>query len=732
MVDINAKKWLNDNQLSYDIWDKKYRFNQESFDSWLNRVSGNNEKIKQLIYDKKFIFGGRTLSNRGTGLASLNNCYSSGYVEDDLNDIMQVNKNIALTFKAEGGQGLSLSKIRPKGTLIKKRFESEGIIPFMEMFNKTTESIMQGSSRRGALMMSLDIWHKEAEDFIKIKSDLGKINKANLSLEIDDEFMEIIQKYYDGKIPEDYCCIIKRIYSGQEITYPVYPIKLYKMLCEHACKYAEPGILYTNKLRNYNLMEYVEDFQIETTNPCGEQPLPKHGACGLCSINLSEYVINPFTKDADIDFKTLENDIFYIIEAMDDIIDENLQYHALQEQKDVATKFRNLGVGIMGVHDMLIKLGVKYSSKIGRGIVKNVISDILEISILSSSKLASIRGKFPGYDDKILESEIFKSLFFEEKEIEFIKKHGLRNSTLLSIAPTGSIGTMLNVSTGIEPWFSMSYIRNTKSLGKKEDSYEVFAPIALQAKKYGYEDLLETSNDIHWLDHLLMQSAAQKYIDTAISKTINMPKDTTAGDIELVFLHAWKKGLKGCTIYVDGSRDPILTTSKEKPKEIQKTSAPKRPKKLKANFYPVKVKGESFVIMIGLLDEKPYEIFAFKDNNNLDCKEHNGYIIKKAKNHYSFESECCIIPKIEVDAIEARTSIYLSMLLRHGVNINYIIKTAKKVNPGIVSFTSAICRILSKYAEIEHSNDLCPDCGSNLIRQGGCIECANCGYSKCG
>lgn len=269
MIDQKAFEWLGKNQLSYDIWNKKYRYNQESFDSWLNRVSGGNEKIKQLIYDKKFIFGGRTLSNRGTGLASLNNCYSSGYVEDDLDDIMQVNKNIALTFKAEGGQGLSLSKIRPKGTLIKGRFESEGIIPFMEMFNKTTESIMQGSSRRGALMMSLDIWHKEAEDFIKIKSDLGKINKANLSLEIDDEFMDIVQKYYDGRIPEDYCCMVKRKYSDQEITYPVYPIKLYKLMCEHACKYAEPGILYTNRLRNYNLMEKVDSFQIETTNPCG-------------------------------------------------------------------------------------------------------------------------------------------------------------------------------------------------------------------------------------------------------------------------------------------------------------------------------------------------------------------------------------------------------------------------------------------------------------------------------
>lgn len=271
-VDKKAFEWLNGNQLSYDIWNKKYRFNNESFDEWLDRISAKNKKIRQLILDKKFLFGGRTLSNRGTGLASLNNCYSSGYVEDTLEDIMQVNKNIALTFKAEGGQGLSLSKIRPKGASIKGRFESEGIIPFMDMFNKTTESIMQGSSRRGALMMSLDIWHKEAESFIKIKSDLNKINKANLSLEIDDNFMRFIRGYYNGDISEDrVVTIYKVLKNGEAIEYEVKPVKLYKLLCEHACKYAEPGVLFTDKLRNYNLMEYVSDFQIETTNPCKKE-----------------------------------------------------------------------------------------------------------------------------------------------------------------------------------------------------------------------------------------------------------------------------------------------------------------------------------------------------------------------------------------------------------------------------------------------------------------------------
>ena len=270
MIEQEAFEWLDKNQLSYDIWDKKYRYNNESFQDWLNRVSAFNEDIKKLIYNKKFLFGGRTLANRGTNRGSYSNCYSSGYVKDDLDDIMQVNTNIALTFKAQGGQGLSLSKIRPKGTFINGEFKSDGIIPFMELYNKTTESIMQGGSRKGALLMSLDIWHKEAEDFIKIKSDLGKINKANLSLEIDNEFMSYIDNYYKGLIDENYSWLIEREYSGNFIQYEVYPVKLYKILCEHACKYAEPGIIFTNKFRNYNIMEFVDKYQIETCNPCGQ------------------------------------------------------------------------------------------------------------------------------------------------------------------------------------------------------------------------------------------------------------------------------------------------------------------------------------------------------------------------------------------------------------------------------------------------------------------------------
>ena len=264
---MTIQEWLGeDNKLGHDIWNNKYRYKDETLDEWFDRVSGGNEKLKQLIIDKKFLFGGRTLANRGTNKSgSFSNCYSRGFLKDDLDDLMQASSDIAKTFKAQGGQGVSLSKLRPKGCGINHgQFESDGIIPFMEIYNRTTESISQGGSRKGALIMTLDAWHKEAEDFIKIKSEEGRIQKANLSLEIDDEFMECVKTYYEtGKIITKH---IIKYYSGNKVEYDIVPIQLYKLMMEKAYDWAEPGCIFTNRFRNYNLMEFCEDYNIETCN----------------------------------------------------------------------------------------------------------------------------------------------------------------------------------------------------------------------------------------------------------------------------------------------------------------------------------------------------------------------------------------------------------------------------------------------------------------------------------
>lgn len=420
---MDIQEWLGNNQLSLDIWRNKYQHQDETFEEWLDRVSGGNSEIRRLIKEKKFLFGGRTLANRGIpNSGSFSNCYSIGFVPDSLDGIMDVAHKIAMTFKAQGGQGLSLSKIRPKGSLIGGQYPSDGIVPFMNIFNTVTESVSQGGSRKGALMMSIDAWHPEAETFIKIKEDLNKINKANLSVEVDDDFM-----YWIGR-------------EGINVTakeHSDYVNHIFNTICESAWKSAEPGILFVDRLRNYNIMEFVDDYAIETTNPCGEQPLGKHMACNLSSINVSEYVLGPWTSNARIDYVSLKNDLEVIVSEMDRVLEENLDRHALPEQKAECKKWRNVGIGIMGLADLFVKLGIKYGSPDSIGIVNTLMKFIFRESVFISAANGRIYGNFPGYDPKVWDATIIKNAFSEEEIEELKKQNTLRNCSLLSIAPTG-------------------------------------------------------------------------------------------------------------------------------------------------------------------------------------------------------------------------------------------------------------------------------------------------------
>lgn len=257
---MEIQEWLGNNQLSLDIWSKKYQYKDENFEEWLDRVSGHNSEIKRLIREKKFLFGGRTLANRGVpNSGSFSNCYSIGFVPDSLDGIMDVATKIAMTFKAQGGQGLSLSKIRPKGSMIAGQYPSDGIVPFMNIFNTVTESVSQGGSRKGALMMSIDAEHPQALDFIKIKEDPNKINKANLSVEVSNLVMQTVEANVDKPLNFE-----NRSWG---LNYQSNLVEVFNTICESAWKSAEPGILFTDRLRHYNLMEFIDDYQIETTNP---------------------------------------------------------------------------------------------------------------------------------------------------------------------------------------------------------------------------------------------------------------------------------------------------------------------------------------------------------------------------------------------------------------------------------------------------------------------------------
>ena len=717
-IEQKAFEWLEKNQLSYDIWDKKYRVNNESFDQWLDRVSGKDGDIRRLIKEKKFLFGGRTLANRGTDKGSFSNCYSHGYIEDSLDGIMDAAKNIAMTFKAQGGQGLSLSKIRPKGAMIGGKFKSDGIVPFMEIFNTVTESVSQGGSRKGALLMSLDINHPEAETFMTIKSDLKKINKANLSMEIGNGFMWDV------------------ISGGEEAN------RKFNLLCEQACKYAEPGVIYTGMFRNYNLMEKVDEYQIETCNPCGEQPLPKHGACNLASINLSAYVLNPYTQDVTFDYDALTHDMYNIVRAMDDVLEENLPNHALPEQREMAEKYRNVGIGVMGIHDMFIKFGFKYGGKQSVVLLEDIMGIIFRSAVHASVELASQRGSCPGYDSKIWDSKIIQTAF-QKEQIELFKNVNLlRNCSLISVAPCGSIGTMLNVSTGIEPWFATHYTRNTKSLnGEQETSYKVWAPVVKEAMdRNWFHDTIVTANDIDYESRINIQAAVQKYCDTAISSTLNLPKTTTPSDIRKIYIKAWEAGLKGITVYVDGSRDPILSTENT-PVVEEKES--------KTTFNTIEpVSRKTIGTTYGATHCKKCACGTLYITTNLD-KDGN---LVEVFTHTSKGGIC----QANLNAVTRM----ISMSLRAGVKIDEIEDQLKSIHcpacqmakakgheidgmscPDIMSRTIkefkdshwAVCK-QNKAEEnktVKNGGNKCPECGAEIINTGGCVSCPSCGWSRC-
>ena len=360
-------------------------------------------------------------------------------------------------------------------------------------------------------------------------------------------------------------------------------------------------------------------------------------------------------------------------------------------------------------------------------------------AIEASLELAKVSGCYPMCNkEKLANSSFIKALNLPEDVVKDIKTYGLHNSQLLTCAPTGSIATMLQVSTGVEPNFALKYTRKTQSLNGKDTYYEVFAKIVDDyiGDRYGENIKLPgyfvESKDIAPINRIKMQAVLQKYTDASISSTINLPKEATIDDVYNIYIEAWKHGLKGVTIYRTGcNREGVLTV--KKPDSIPTTGAPKRPVKLPCDIYKVKVKGENFIVCVGLYEKSPYEIFVFRLKHNIELTEDKGEITKIRKGVYSLHSKDLTIANIldsNISVEEKAATLYSSMLLRHGINIKYVVKTAKKVNDVISSFSSAMCRVLLKYLPVTMEGK-CPECGESLVHSGGCISCPSCGYSKC-
>lgn len=741
---MTVKDWLGENnQLAQDIWQHKYRHNNESFEEWLDRVSAGDNELRKLIIEKKFLMGGRTLANRSlNNTGSLFNCYSRGYIEDDYYDIMDAAKDIGITFKAQGGQGISLTKLRPKGTPIKTEYYSDGIVPFMKIFNEVTAGTSQGGARKGALMLSIDARHKEAETFIKIKSKEGEIEKANLSLELDDEFMRAVEKYYDTG--EVVVLHEKRNYSGHEIEYDVTPIEIFKMLVDNCYDWADPACLFTNKFRNYNLMQFDEDYEIETCNPCGEQPLPKHGACCLSSLNLSEFIVNPYTPQAHLNTADLLSAIDVGIKTLDKLIDENYNRHPLQQQRDMSYNYRNIGLGIFGYATALMKLGFRYGSPEAIEFTDDVFSLIFRRAVLASNELAKEFGPYPKYKEEIFDSDIIK-FHFSPDEITKLKEYGLRNCSLVSIAPTGSLATLLGESGGCEPEFALKYTRRTVGMTDGEDTYyDVYCKAAREYMEINntkeLPDYFVGSADISWQSRVLTQAVMQKHVDTAISSTVNMPNSATKDDIAHMYLLAWSSGCKGITMFRDGcKRLGILTTENKKEEEISH-------KELK--------RGEIMKCADDLIGKKRKIINGCGSTHVLGFFEPvYGDLVEVFFTKGSLGG--CSNYMVGLSRM-------VSLACRAGVSINdiqdqlnstgacpsYAIRTATKhdTSKGACCPMAIGNALMDMWKEVQEElgyleepkkkksqkfGERCPECGAVLEHSGGCDICKECGYSHC-
>lgn len=555
-------------ELQNAIWSKKYEYNQEGMDGFYERVSGGNGRIRTRIRKKQFSFGGRILSNRGLNKLGLKVTYSNCYVlsapTDNIESIWDTARNMARTYSYGGGVGISLRNLRPRDARVHNNARTtSGAVSFMPLYSLTTETIGQ-NGRRGALMLSIPSSHPDLEEFIDVKTQQGAITGANISIEIDTEFMNAVVR---GKNGEDasYRLHFTVEDTGEVIEKIVDAWKLYRKLVQNNWDWAEPGMLYWDRISSYHLMSAHPTFEFHGTNPCAEEPLPAGGSCLLGSINLSEFVTQPFTENAGFDFPKYIEAIHDSVRALNEVLDEGLELHPLEEQRRSVRELRQIGLGVMGIADMLIKMGITYGSTKSLYLNEVLAHLLLNEAVRASSEIAKELGSFDWYDYDIIE----QSPFFAENVMpeikEMVKKNGLRNSQLLCIAPTGSLSSMFGISGGIEPFFSLSYNRTTKSLHGTDVTYAVEEPIVGEYRRVTgntgeLPEYFVTAQDLHWKNRIEMQAVWQKYIDASISSTVNLPKETTVEETMDLYIYAWEMGLKGATIFRDGcKRTGILT-----------------------------------------------------------------------------------------------------------------------------------------------------------------------------
>lgn len=779
-----------------------------------------NPMSEELIYSlfehfKYIIPQGSPMAGIGNDfqISSLSNCFVIGNDarSDSYGGIMKMDEEQVQLMKRRGGVGHDLSHIRPSGSKVQNcAISSTGVVPFMERYSNSTREVAQ-DGRRGALMLSISIKHPDAEKFIDAKMTEGKITGANVSVKIDDEFMECVKS---GKpYVQQYPINSPNPKFKQEID----ASKLWQKITHNAWKSAEPGVLFWDTIHKEAIPDCYADegFQTVSTNPCGEIPLCPYDSCRLIAMNLYSYVDNPFTEQASFNMPRFKQHVQYAQRLMDDIIDLELEkidkiiekVKSDPETDDVkrvelelwnkikrqSLKGRRTGLGITAEGDMLAALNIQYGSEHGNSFSTEVHKQLALAAYRSSVTMARERGAFPVYSC-IKESHnpfVQRLKEADGKLYEDMIRYGRRNIALLTIAPTGSVSICTQTTSGIEPAFNVVYMRRRKVnpndmnqrktvhdvVGDLFEEYMVFHPkfidwaavqgiskeqltsmdkdaiMTLVQKSPYYKS---TAADTDYLKKVELQGAVQKWVDHSISVTINLPENTSEETVASLYVKAWEVGCKGMTVYREGSRDGVLNTISDKKSENKPSEKPKnykRPTVLPAEIVRFKNNSEDWIAFVGLRDNRPYEIFTGKTENDrfvIPKWVENGNIIKRRHEDGTKTYDFQYYDKDGYEVLMAGLSRtfnpefwnyakMISALLRHEIPMESIINIISGLNfreESINSWKNGVIRALKKFIKdgTKAKGAICPKCGqeNTMEFKEGCLCCSNCGYSKCG
>ena len=750
-------------QISEQIWDMKYRFKEADGtpidgtveDSWrrIARALAEVEKTPAEWEDRfyhalegfKYLPAGRITAGAGTGRnVTLFNCFVMGTIPDSMGAIFDMLKEAALTMQQGGGIGYDFSTIRPRGAEVKGvAADASGPLSFMDVWDAMCRTIMSAGSRRGAMMATMRCDHPDIEAFIEAKKDPARLRMFNLSVLVTDPFMAAVKA--DGPWELSF---------GGRVYKTLRARDLWLRIMRNTYDFAEPGVIFIDRINAANNLGYAET--IAATNPCGEQPLPPYGACLLGSVNLARLVVDPFTDRARLDPAALDDLVRTAVRMMDNTVDAS-RFPLPQQQAEAQAK-RRIGLGVTGLADALLMLGLRYGSDAAAAQTEAWMKAIARSSYLASVDLAREKGAFPLFDaEGYLASGNMRAM--DEDVRAAVRAHGIRNALLTSIAPTGTISLLAgNVSSGIEPVFAYAYTRKVlQPDGSRTEEEVVDYAVKLWRDMKGDEplpDYFVNAQTLPPLDHVKMQAAAQRWIDSSISKTINCPEDISFEDFAEVYMAAWDQGCKGCTTYrpnaVTGS---VLTVSEKaaapapaQPQtggEVVYLSEPlDRPAALEGQTYKVKWPGSEHALYITINDiviaghRRPFEVFINSKN-----MEHFAWTVALTR--------------------------MISAVFRRGGDISFVVEELKAVfDPRggawmegryIPSILAAIGGVIERHliaigfiageglglksdpkAEVIAVGEAprgkaCPACGSHDLRMvEGCMTCASCGHSKCG